>query len=139
MTCFRADHRYQRSCLVPQSAKEETPSCNDPGKGPYVVIKRINDLVYRIQLGPNRKPKVVHRNRLWHYTGSNPPTWFGAMLESTPVTPTTYPAVAREQETGTNRQPPPAMGSSNLETTTDLQPRRSSRQRRQPQQYGSDV
>ena len=44
-------------------------------QGPYVVTKCINDLVYRIQLGPKTKPKVVHWNRLWHYSGHNPPTW----------------------------------------------------------------
>ena len=29
-----------------------------------------------MQLGPKTKPKVAHRNRLWHYSGHNPPTWF---------------------------------------------------------------
>ena len=113
----------------PQRKKGLSPKLQRPWQWPYVVTKRINDLVYRIQLGPNRKSKMVHRNRLWHYTDSNPPTWFGAMPESTPVTTTMNPAVVREQETGTNRQPPSAMGSSNNLDITDLQPRRSSRQR----------
>ena len=38
-------------------------------------IKRINDLVYRVQLTPRSKTKVIYRNRLWQYTGSSPPTW----------------------------------------------------------------
>ena len=44
---------------------------------PYVVTKCISDLVYHIQLGPNTKPniKVVYRNRLWHYSGHNPPSY----------------------------------------------------------------
>ena len=42
-----------------------------PWQGPYIVTKRINDLVYRIQLGPKAKPKVVHQNRLWYYSGEN--------------------------------------------------------------------
>ena len=51
-------------------------------QGPYVVIKCINDLVYSIQLGPKTKPKVVHRNRLWHYSGHNLPTWFSNKTRS---------------------------------------------------------
>jgi len=42
-----------------------------PRQGPYIVTKQINDLVYRIQLGPKAKPKVVHQNRLWYYSGEN--------------------------------------------------------------------
>ena len=36
---------------------------------------KINDLIYRIQLGPHAKPRVVHRSRLWLYSGSTPSTW----------------------------------------------------------------
>ncbi|KAJ8971655.1 hypothetical protein NQ317_009216, partial [Molorchus minor] len=36
-------------------------------EGPYTVIKRINDLVYRIQRGPRAKMKVVHLDRLVPY------------------------------------------------------------------------
>jgi len=35
-----------------------------PWQGPHIVIKQINDWVYRILLGPKTKPKVVHRNQL---------------------------------------------------------------------------
>ena len=60
----------------PQRRKGLTPKLQRPWQGPYTVTKRINDLVYRIQLGPSTKPKVVHRNRLWLYTGDNRPSWF---------------------------------------------------------------
>ena len=43
---------------------------------PITVTKRLNDLVYRIQLRSSTKPKVVHRNRLWLYSGDDPPSWF---------------------------------------------------------------
>ena len=43
-----------------------TPKFMKPWQGPFVVLKRINDLIYRIQ----------HRNRLWEYSGPNPPTWY---------------------------------------------------------------
>ena len=55
----------------PQRKKGLSPKLQRPWQGPYTIIKRINDLVYRIQLGPKTKPKVVHRNRLWHYSGVN--------------------------------------------------------------------
>ncbi|KAJ8948598.1 hypothetical protein NQ318_007602 [Aromia moschata] len=45
-------------------------------EGPYTIIKKINDLVYRIQISPRSKPKVVHLERLTRYTGHNPPDWF---------------------------------------------------------------
>ncbi|KAJ8942563.1 hypothetical protein NQ318_021965 [Aromia moschata] len=45
-------------------------------EGPYTIIKKINELVYRIQLSTRSKPKVVHLERLARYTGHNPPDWF---------------------------------------------------------------
>ena len=38
---------------------------------PYVVTKKINNLVYLIQLGPGIKPKVVHKNKVWKYSSGN--------------------------------------------------------------------
>lgn len=38
--------------------------------GPFTVIKRINDVVYRIQKNARSKPKVVHHDRLKRYEGS---------------------------------------------------------------------
>ena len=60
----------------PQRKKGLTPKLQRPWQGPYTVTKKINDLVYRIQLGPKAKPKIVHRNRLWKYSGSNAPDWY---------------------------------------------------------------
>ena len=60
----------------PQRKKGISPKLSRPWQGPYVVIKKINDLVYWIQLDPGLKPKVVHRNRLWKYSGRNPPAWY---------------------------------------------------------------
>lgn len=45
-------------------------------EGPYVVIKRLNEVIYRIQKGPKARPKVVHQDRLKPYLGENIPTWF---------------------------------------------------------------
>ena len=46
-----------------------SPKLTRPWTGPYVIIKRINDLVYKIKLSAQAKPKIVHRNRLWKYNG----------------------------------------------------------------------
>ncbi len=61
--------------IGPQRKKGLSPKLMRAWRGPYTVIKKINDLIYWIQLGPHAKPKVVHRNRLWLYRGSLPPTW----------------------------------------------------------------
>lgn len=60
----------------PRRKKGLSPKLNRPWEGPYTVTKKINDIVYRVQLTANTKPKVVHRNRLWAYNGSNAPSWF---------------------------------------------------------------
>ena len=56
----------------PQREKGISPKLARQWQDPYLVTKRINDMVYRVQLKPLAKPKVVHRNRLWLYTGSSP-------------------------------------------------------------------
>ena len=45
----------------PQRKKGKSPKLSRPWEGPYVVVERLNDVVYRIQRGPRAKPKVVHR------------------------------------------------------------------------------
>ena len=40
----------------PQRKKGVTPKLSRNWKGPYTIIKRINDVVYWIQLGPRTKP-----------------------------------------------------------------------------------
>ena len=51
------------------------PKLQKPWQGLHIIVNRINDLVYRIQLGPQSRPRVVHFNRLWKYHGENPPRW----------------------------------------------------------------
>ena len=48
----------------PQREKGISPKLARQWQDPYLVTKRINDMVYRVQLKPLAKPKVVHRNRL---------------------------------------------------------------------------
>ena len=40
-----------------------------------------NDVVYRIQRGPRKKAKVVHRERLWKYSGVEHADWFQGPLQ----------------------------------------------------------
>jgi hypothetical protein len=47
-----------------------------PWKPGAVIIKRLDDVNYRIKTGPSATPKVVHVNRLMPYEGRNPPTWY---------------------------------------------------------------
>ena len=45
-------------------------------KGPYLVLKQLDDLTYLIRASPKMVPKVVHIDRLLPYRGSNLPKWF---------------------------------------------------------------
>ena len=49
----------------PQRKKGISPKLRRPWEGPYVAVEQLNDVVYRIQWGPWKKPEVVHRDRLW--------------------------------------------------------------------------
>ena len=46
-----------------------------PWRGPYTVIGNLSDVLYKIQLNPRGKPKIVHHDRLKPYLGENKPTW----------------------------------------------------------------
>ena len=43
--------------------------------GPYMVMNRLSDVVYRIQQSAKCKPKVVHLDRLKVYTGPELNNW----------------------------------------------------------------
>ncbi len=99
-----------------------------PWKGPYKVVKRINDLVYRIKLGPRAKLRVVHRNRLWKYEGQNHPDWFS---ENGPSQP--------NMGLQLGNLPSDPQNSLGLEDDMDDGPplRRSGRSRNPPSRFGS--
>lgn len=50
-----------------------SPKLQRSWDGPYEVITRINDVIYRIKKQPNGKPRVIHINRLAPYKGDNGP------------------------------------------------------------------
>ncbi|KAJ8959664.1 hypothetical protein NQ318_021852 [Aromia moschata] len=78
---------------APKRTKGKSPKLQSNWEGPYTIIKKINDLVYRIQLSPRSKPKVVHLERLAKYTGHDPPRWF--VVEDPP--PRTEDSVIRDE------------------------------------------
>ena len=43
--------------------------------GPYLVLKKLSDVTFRIQEKPRSKPKVVHYDRLKIYTGPERKKW----------------------------------------------------------------
>ncbi|KAJ8948272.1 hypothetical protein NQ318_020757 [Aromia moschata] len=69
------DGKYQSGNQVwlynPQRRCGLSPKLQSSWEGPYEVVTRINDVVYRIQKLPRGKPRVVHFNRLAPFAGSN--------------------------------------------------------------------
>lgn len=51
----------------PKRRKGESPKLSCDWKGLCLVLKRINELLYRVRKSANAKPRVVHRNRSWRY------------------------------------------------------------------------
>lgn len=66
-----AEGGYEVGDLVwlfnPQRRRGLSPKLQKNWEGPYKVVKRINDVVYRIQKLPRGKKRVVHVNRLARY------------------------------------------------------------------------
>ena len=122
----------------PQRKQGLTPKLQRPWQGPYVITKKINDSVYRIQLNPRSKPKVVHRICVWLFTGANASTWFQNKTEnvseepiaemSQAATPTETENTSVECEHDLNTMPDISQG-------TLSPPRKSGRNRHPPQFY----
>ncbi|GBM17504.1 hypothetical protein AVEN_48028-1 [Araneus ventricosus] len=62
------DHHFKEGDLVwmynPKRRRGLSPKLQQNWEGPYTVVKKLNDVVYRVQRSPNVKPKVIHINRL---------------------------------------------------------------------------
>ena len=127
----------------PQRKPGHSPKLMRAWEGPYTVMKAINDVVYRIQLTPRSKPKVVHHNSLWEYTGDNKLNWFKNSKSPGPAT--TTPTTANDllqtdlsltisnQQSNSNHEENPDITAERDNST--VQPRRSSRPRRPVQHY----
>ncbi|GFT36283.1 retrovirus-related Pol polyprotein from transposon 412 [Trichonephila clavipes] len=55
----------------PKRRKGLSPKLQTNWEGPYTVLKRLNDVVVRIQKSPHSKPKVTQYNRLAPYLGQD--------------------------------------------------------------------
>ena len=60
----------------PKRTKGKSPKFNRPWEGPFLVIERLSEILYKIQKNKLAKPKVVHHNRLWRYNGDKPTPWW---------------------------------------------------------------
>ncbi|GBM35521.1 hypothetical protein AVEN_106753-1 [Araneus ventricosus] len=53
-----------------------SPKLQQNWEGHYTVVKKLNDVVYRVQRSPNAKPKVIHINRLAPYRATDHSSMF---------------------------------------------------------------
>ncbi len=86
-------HRYDRGDASwlhnPQKKKGICPKLMHRFDGPFLVIRRMSDVLYRIQKCPKSKPNVVHHDRLKAYRGPNTPGWLaeGSVTCQVPPSP----------------------------------------------------
>ena len=78
------DRNVIRKCYKPgefvwlkdeRRRKGYSPKLQFAYEGPYMVVNRLTDVVYRIQRGPRAKFKVVHFEKLKRYEGESIPGW----------------------------------------------------------------
>ncbi|GBM01723.1 Glucosylceramidase [Araneus ventricosus] len=71
------DHPFKEGDLVwmynPKRRRGLSPKLQQNREGPYTVVKKLNDVAYRVQRSSNAKPKVIHINRLAPYRILNDP------------------------------------------------------------------
>ena len=66
----------------PKRKKGHCPKFSKPWEGPYLVIKKLSDVVYRIQKSEKSKPKVVHFDRLKPYRGEEARNWLNGRVDN---------------------------------------------------------
>ena len=73
-------HPYEEGDIVwyhdPKRTKGISPKLQRPWTGPMVIVKKINECLFKIQRQPRTPSKVVHHDRLKPYNGDDKPTWF---------------------------------------------------------------
>ncbi|GBL87879.1 hypothetical protein AVEN_192055-1 [Araneus ventricosus] len=69
-------HHFKEGYLVrmynQKRWKGPSPKLGQNWEGPYTVIKKLSNVVYRVQRSPNAKPKVIHINWLSPYRTADP-------------------------------------------------------------------
>ena len=110
----------------PRKKVGHSPKLMCPWEGPYTITKVVNDVVYRVQLTPRSKAKVVHRNRLWKYAEENPPTWFSSQQSS---------QASNYAEPGAESSAESTRNGSEQNDSEEMQLRQSTHQRRTVEQF----
>jgi hypothetical protein len=62
----------------PRVRRGRTPKLARQWAGPYRVMCKLTDVVYRVQLTPKTKPYTVNRYRLWRVSGQLPADWWNS-------------------------------------------------------------
>ena len=102
------------------------------------MVKRINDLVYKIQSGTHSKSTTVHRNRLQKYVGPHTQSWLKVSAPAEhelPVEqqPKIKEVIQRQPDGRVMSDVEQILGKGTLEQSSL---RRSKRQRRPPNKLG---
>ena len=50
-------------------------NCLQNGKVPYIITKKMNDLLYLVKKSPKQAPKALYIDQLSPYRGQNLPKW----------------------------------------------------------------
>ena len=78
--------RYQTGdfvCILSEKTQLNlTPKLRRPYEGPYLVLKKINDLIYLIKFYQEGKRQIVQHNRLKPYEGTVKLKWAHKAIKS---------------------------------------------------------
>ena len=77
-------NQYNRGDLVWYASESKqlhmAPKLRVPFQGPYLVLDRLGDLLFKIQLDAKGKQKIVRHDKLKPYEGLYTPPWVKAAL-----------------------------------------------------------
>lgn len=69
-------HDYKEGDKVwlhnPRRRKGRNPKLQRPWEGPYTILRKLNDVVFKVSKSSKSEPRVVHHDRLKPYVSSSP-------------------------------------------------------------------
>ncbi|GBM95237.1 hypothetical protein AVEN_162463-1 [Araneus ventricosus] len=69
------DHHFNEGDQVwmynPKRRRGLSSKLQQKWEGPYTIVKRLNNVIYRVRRSPNAKPKLIHINRLAPYRATD--------------------------------------------------------------------
>ena len=137
----------------PKRKKGQSPKLSSSWDGPYLLVKKLSAVTYRIQKNPQAACKVVHFNRLWKVGVSPSFSWAeNSNADVAPVARDLSPATAAPSRRRSWHRRGPSEDDSTVTTTDNLStatpepvagdpgpaavaPRRRSWRRRKPPDY----